>query len=83
MVVGRAFLTGLAITVDGAGFTGGTLSLTWRRTAEGQTADGWTSTTPALISLTATSFNQNLHIIYTITQTSFDDVCLLTLITER
>lgn len=83
MVVGGAFLTGLAITVDGAGFTGRTTSLTWRQTAEGQTADRWTSTTPALISLTAASFNQNLRIIYTITQISFADVCSLSLIIER
>lgn len=42
MVVGGAFLTGLAITVDGAAFAGGTTCLTWRQRAEGQTADRWT-----------------------------------------
>lgn len=33
--MGGAFLTGRAITVDGADFTGRPSSLTWRQTAEG------------------------------------------------
>lgn len=80
VVVGGALRTGRAIAVDGAGFTGRTNSLTWRQRAEGQTAGGWTSTTPASLSLTAASFKPNLGIRI---QISFDDVCSLTLIIER
>lgn len=80
MVVGGAFRTGRAITVDGAGFTGRTTSLTWRQRAEGQAAGRWTSTTPAALSLTAASLKQNLRIRI---QISFDGVCSLTLLTER
>lgn len=80
MVVGGIFLNGLTITVDGAGFTAGTTSLPWTQTAEGQTAVGWTATIPPFISLAATSFNQNPHIVYAIIQITFDDVCSLTVI---